>query len=1836
MRRVPLVYAATFAASLLASVAWATGEVISVNIIGGATSYAGKRISEGKSAGAVSVDAAFWNQIAEKSETQNVDVTVENLGQYASGLSAPEATTASVRVQAANAYVAKTSSQTNGNAEMTYGYLDDGQHSTTGYGAVATVSNIPYALYDVYVYIGSDGDGTIGAVEVNGTWYPSKATSWGSRATARQAEVTLEENTNYIKVANLSLPTLTIRGAKSGDPANTRTGIAGFQIVKREAENYEATATGDVAFSALNWGEDVSLTGGANVVATVNLPDGATLTLDQAVPQMAGLWLVSPGTVHLAVSGEGMTLDTALAQVAQLDLSGLSELDLGTLSCSALTVPPGVTLTVAQASQVTTLTRQAGSTLKVTGDISGTRDEVLLLQDNTTLETTGNVTISDSVNETLKGRSWTLSGGTSTIAGGLYTRTGTDWQNSGAKSLFTMKAGAKLTVNAENATISASDSETAVLFATSGGAGAEILITGAGTQLAVPNGAVSVSRDGIATVTVSDGATLSAYKLGNKNQPESTMVVDGATLALGKAGATDGELSWGKGTLTLKNQAVLTANGNWAVGSASGEGLIKVAGPVAVQPAGHTITLQKIDYTGGSLAISGTGTLDLGTARPTLSAASGATVKVALTAEEIARAQVDFPAAAGATESDFAKDSFQVWDGTTAVSVTSASLTDGVWRLVLPVTTPSMMATGSWGTASAWSTGAVPTSGKVILYGGATEADAITVTLDTAIPAEITSIVVCGYVKVETSANQTLLPVALQPASGAVLMASAGFAGNYTLPAGGTVVLTGVTSGNKLTVHGTLKTAGTTELSAANEVAASGTVEVLSGETTFGLGGKTLSGTLKVDAGAIFKNGTADGPNYDGTPKFDIAGTLVVTGSTRWSIPSRSSFILRDGAVVQGAGDDMGYAFDFFGVNAKTITTYGNVRIEAPIGANAGNGTLTFACNPGETDTTHKTLTIKGALKSLPYVKGGDAGTVLQLEGANATTAGLTVNAGTLVFTGAGTLPPACALTLAENTTLELRPTTQAIELGSAITANGAISAFKEGDSTYGSILSGTISGNGAVTVGAGASLKLTGSLANKRGSTTNNGTLEVAVPENTDYSWQKISGSGTFVKSGLGTLSFTENDALGGDISVDAGTLIWIHGSADKTFGNAVNVERGATFATQAQYKNYTILSGKLSGAGTVRAKVPTYTNQSDGTRFVHVAGQSETFTGTLVAEVEVVESGASRRTNLIVKPSDGKFGGSIALKKVNSDGSDAADDTTLQETQRAYARVYLAGTCELGGTIADIFQVYVGKTNDRDNQVASVADSAVTLKAPGDYGCAIDVDAGASLTLAPTAAAKLTGLLSGDGAVALGASAAVTYAPASTTATTLASAVTLNADSTLTLAPAAALTLGGTLSGAGKLVVGDGETGSHVTLVKGTHGATTVKAASTLRIEAADAETNPLAEYHTVAVEANGVVELARGLTYCSVTGEGTARTTGEDFIFGVGTGPSNVKNTLTSKLDVPADTFFRIRDWRADGGVAPSALSLYGTIKEDGYTGTPSPSWPKVCIAGTLTGTGTFDGTATRKVNLDFGNGATIVAASSGAPSVSGTVTYGSALTVVLPAGSDLTTDGVVVLEKANIELPTAASFALTVKIGETAVTAPVELRSTSTGLLVAKKTPVTIPEVNGVSLSAASQAILQAAAETLGMDTVSTVVGTTTKDGQAATLTAAEIDAALATFTGIVSAEGETLKVAYHFGIVSVEPYYRSTGEIAHVTVKVKVQGAAGAEATCAEGVSLALVDETGATLPGYTMSNSPTATEPAFDEVENETGAYESDYLLETLRAAKNFKVKATKTETSAN
>ena len=176
-------------------------------------------------------------------------------------------------------------------------YLDDGKATTI------TVSNIPYAAYDVYIITSTDqGDGgTFKPWTVNGNEYGSP--SWGD-STVRDA---LTENANFLKIEKQS-GTLTIVG--NGRGGAVRGCISALQIVEATVSQLDVDGGDAYATTDLPTGADI-----------VNLSMNADGVLTVSGAMSVNVKVTCPGNLTIA-AGEGYS--PTAADLAALDLTAVA------------------------------------------------------------------------------------------------------------------------------------------------------------------------------------------------------------------------------------------------------------------------------------------------------------------------------------------------------------------------------------------------------------------------------------------------------------------------------------------------------------------------------------------------------------------------------------------------------------------------------------------------------------------------------------------------------------------------------------------------------------------------------------------------------------------------------------------------------------------------------------------------------------------------------------------------------------------------------------------------------------------------------------------------------------------------------------------------------------------------------------------------------------------------------------------------------------------------------------------------------------------------------------------------------------------------------------------------------------------------------------------------------------------------------------------------------------------------------------------------------------------------------------------------------------------------
>lgn len=210
------------------------------------------------------------------------------------------------------------------------------------------------------------------------------------------------------------------------------------------------------------------------------------------------------------------------------------------------------------------------------------------------------------------------------------------------------------------------------------------------------------------------------------------------------------------------------------------------------------------------------------------------------------------------------------------------------------------------------------------------------------------------------------------------------------------------------------------------------------------------------------------------------------------------------------------------------------------------------------------------------------------------------------------------------------------------------------------------------------------------------------------------------------------------------------------------------------------------------------------------------------------------------------------------------------------------------------------------------------------------------------------------------------------------------------------------------------------------------------------------------------------------------------------------------------------------------------------------------------------GAIGGAGTIGSALTLNDGATVSATATEALTCSGAVTYGGALTIALPEGTALTTEGVTVLKKSGIAAPTGA---VTVKIGEATVPNAL-IKATETALVVCKP-EVAQSEGTVGTLSDDAVAAIETIAAKAGIASA-TVSGTTKAGGEA--LTAEAIGNALAVFGESVAtadSDANTITITYDFGIAEIKQPGDGT-----LTVVAQVASSTG-NAAFADGVTVTL-------------------------------------------------------------
>ena len=687
------------------------------------------------------------------------------------------------------------------------GYLDDNS-GDNGYNHVSiSVPNIPFDLYDVIVYTAVEQSSQdFKPVQVNGTYYTfddaangdwrTEAVEAGGASFGQGNQPIAKIGVNAIRVNNQDAQELSVNGQSGGN--GHRGGIAAIQIIERPVQeitvNTEMTAQQVFAQSLPGRATKLAFAEGGAITGAVNLsgvavdltqvassPFTGNLTVDANtklyLPAGTRTYALTTGTVtgslaaaNVFIGGTAIPANAMTQDGANLtfnieityEWTGAGGDNLWSTAGNWLSgVVPGadseVTIPLADGARKTiTLTEGAvAGSLTITGPASGTATlaiegaETAALTIDGQMATSGNVTVTQSANITVNG--------TSQMGDGKPIPTNqvvqASFQVNGANATYTIESGA-------------------------------LAVQGSGSQA----GDVSVSNGAI--LEVGTKGELSAARVvvsyyGNSTEPvirTGTLRIAGqATFSTRVAFRNDGlTMELAGGTMTTPSVSTfsgLAVSADSKLAAPEGKELT-VSGTTKALTGAGDLTLQgKVDlsatittaYTGELIAAANS-TVTLGENRPKLSVLEDATVNITPTAEEQAAGRIAF----GTSMTAVPSATFTV-EGVDAVT---PEVDNGTLTLSWAASTATLATTGDW-SAPNWTVGettgqAAPESGVVVLDG--TAEGGITVTLDTAIPADITTINVRGDVTLVATGQQATLPTCINVEDGATLGVDADFA----------------------------------------------------------------------------------------------------------------------------------------------------------------------------------------------------------------------------------------------------------------------------------------------------------------------------------------------------------------------------------------------------------------------------------------------------------------------------------------------------------------------------------------------------------------------------------------------------------------------------------------------------------------------------------------------------------------------------------------------------------------------------------------------------------------------------------------------------------------------------------------------------------------------------------------------------------------------------------------------------------------------------------------------------------------------------------------------------
>ncbi|MEI6674375.1 MAG: autotransporter-associated beta strand repeat-containing protein [Verrucomicrobiota bacterium] len=402
-------------------------------------------------------------------------------------------------------------------------------------------------------------------------------------------------------------------------------------------------------------------------------------------------------------------------------------------------------------------------------------------------------------------------------------------------------------------------------------------------------------------------------------------------------------------------------------------------------------------------------------------------------------------------------------------------------------------------------------------------------------------------------------------------------------------------------------------------------------DSASGSGTVTVNITGNVNpATTTFNNSTRDYVLQQ-TGGFGITtGSLTKSGSRSLTITNANSYtggtILNAGSLLIGnnaalgsvAGDTLTLNGGTLSSDSTTARTLANNLVmggDVTLGHATKTGTLTFTGTVDLDGSTH-TLTTASDVELSGIVSGSNGGLAkagagtLTLSGANTFTSDVSLSAGTLAINSSSSLGAVGGmLTFTGSSTLQA---TADISVTRDYIINSGVTATIDTTTTHLLDNDGIISGSGNLTKTGTGTLVLSGSNSYTGTTTISAGTLQIGdaggdgsisasanVVNNSALVYdlagsstfgKVISGSGTFTKSGAGTLTLTgATNSWGGHTTISSGTLQLGDGTTDSSIASSSGITNDGSLifnvAGSSSYAHAIEGSGGLTktGAGTL-----------------------------------------------------------------------------------------------------------------------------------------------------------------------------------------------------------------------------------------------------------------------------------------------------------------------------------------------------------------------------------------------------------------------------------------------------------------------------------------------------------------------------------------------------------------------------------------------------------------------------------------------------------------------------